>query len=269
MSEKNKILLTFDLEEFDLPLEFGEQIDEDEMFQTSTKGLEIILKLLNEYKIKATFFTTAIYAEKHPKLIERIISEKHELASHMYYHSNYNEEHILKSKKKLEEISNTSVNGIRMPRLKKVNLEKIKKAGYLYDSSLNPTFIPGRYNNLSKPKTLFTDPSTNLLILPFSTSIFRLPLFWLSFKNFNLHFYILLCKYTLKRDNYLHLYFHPWEFANLSKYKIPFYIKRNSGYIMSKRFKYLLNKLSQKNDFLTITEFLIKSKTASNNVYKK
>ncbi|WP_026999266.1 polysaccharide deacetylase family protein [Eisenibacter elegans] len=258
MSKKNKILLTFDLEEFDLPIEYGNQIDEKEMFKVTSDGLENLLKILSEYKIRATFFTTANYAEKHPKIIERIVSENNELASHMYYHSDYDESHILKSKKKLEEISNTSINGIRMPRLKRVNLDKIKEAGYLYDSSLNPTFIPGRYNNLRKQRVLFTDPNTDLKVLPFSTSIFRIPLFWLSFKNFNLQLYILLCNYALKRDSYLHLYFHPWEFANLSKYKIPFYIKRNSGHIMSTRFKYLLNKLSPTNEYLTITEFLTK-----------
>jgi len=38
------ILLTFDLEEFDLPLEFNQDIDEDEMYEISGRGLFNVLK---------------------------------------------------------------------------------------------------------------------------------------------------------------------------------------------------------------------------------
>lgn len=258
MNKKNKILITFDLEEFDLPVEYGQKISSAEMFSVASKGLEVVLNILKEFQIKATFFITAYYAENHLELIKQILEGGHEIASHMYYHSDYDEKYILLSKIKLEELTKTKINGIRMPRLQHVNLDKIQQAGYIYDSSLNPTYIPGRYNNLRKSRTMYTHRDTNLTILPFSTSIFRIPLFWLSFKNFIPSVYIFLCKMALKKDGYLHLYFHPWEFADISLYKIPFYIKRNSGEKMIKRFKYLLNRLMKNNDFIQITELISK-----------
>ena len=256
MEEKAKILLTFDLEEFDLPLEYGQPIDKDRQISISTAGLQVLLSILKEYDIDATFFTTAYYAECQPQLIERIAS-RHEVASHMYYHSDYDRAHVHTSKLKLEEISNTKIYGIRMPRLQQVDRKKIKEAGYLYDSSLNPTFLPGRYNHLKSKRVLHTDLTTGLLILPMSTSIIRIPLFWLSFKNFHLAFYEYLCRFAIRKDSYLHLYFHPWEFADLSPYRIPSFIKRNSGVKMEQRFRWLIDKFfAGKYDFMRVIDFI-------------
>ena len=135
---------------------------------------------------------------------------------------------------------------------------QLKNAGYTYDSSINPTFIPGRYNNLFTPRRYYKDLKTDLFVLPFSVSpIFRIPLFWLSFKNFNFSFYRHLCKITMQKDNYLHLYFHPWEFTDLSSFKIPGYIKRFSGTIFIKHFEKLLIFLNQNGEFNTINNFLM------------
>ena len=77
------ILLTFDLEEFDLPLEFNQDIDEDEMYKISGKGLFNILKLLKTYDLKATFFTTTNFANNFKKTMKEL-SETYEIASHGY-----------------------------------------------------------------------------------------------------------------------------------------------------------------------------------------
>lgn len=257
MNKKNKIILTFDLEEFDLPLEYNQPINKEEQLNVTTEGLITLLSILKENTIKATFFTTAYYAENNTNLIKKIVDEGHELASHMYYHSDYNEKHVLSSKQKLEEISNTKIYGIRSPRLKNLDKNMIKEAGYIYDSSLNPTYIPGRYNNLNKPRKPYIDKDTGLHIIPFSTSIFRIPLFWLSFKNLSPLIYLFLCKSALKKDGYIHLYFHPWEFSDLSGFNIPNMIKRNSGLKMTRRFRNLLQNLSKNdNEFFTLINFI-------------
>lgn len=100
---ENKILLTFDLEEFDLPLEYNFPIDVKKQLSISAEGLDKILTLLKNHNLKATFFTTAFYAENRPQQIHQIVADGHELASHLYYHSDYCIEHIAKSKQKLEE----------------------------------------------------------------------------------------------------------------------------------------------------------------------
>ncbi|OAD44745.1 polysaccharide deacetylase family protein [Polaribacter atrinae] len=252
-----KILITFDLEEFDLPLEYNLEISIDKQLEIGTNGLIILLEILKKHSIKATFFTTAFFAESRPQLIKKIVKDGHELASHLYYHSDYNIEHIASSKHKLEEISGKKIYGIRSPRLRPLSLEEIEKSGYIYSSSLNPTFIPGRYNNFKKPRTIFYNNNRNLFIVPFSVSpIIRFPLFWLSFKNLPLTIYSFLCNRTLKKDKYLHLYFHPWEFSDLEEFKIPNFIKKIHGQKMTKKFELFIKKIKNKGNFITIKEFL-------------
>jgi hypothetical protein len=88
------------------------------------------------------------------------------------------------------------------------------------------------------------------------TPVIRFPLFWLSFKNIPLPVYIHLCRSAMRKDSYLHLYFHPWEFAELKSFKIPWYIKTHSGNSMSERFEKLIVELKKMGDFSTISGFL-------------
>lgn len=256
---RKKILLTFDVEEFDLPEEYQLTIDKGKQLAISTQGLLDVLAILRKHQVMATFFTTAFYAENNPQIIRQIADEGHEIASHLYYHSDYNPTHILASKQKLEEIIGQEIFGIRIPRLRKMDLKLIKDAGYLYDSSLNPTYLPGRYNHFFKPKTLFFDKNAHISVLPFSVSpLIRFPLFWLSFKNIPFSWYFLLCKQALIADKYLHLYFHPWEFTDLSEFAIPAYIKKKSGQILLNQLEKLIIKLKDKGEFVTIVSFLKK-----------
>ena len=149
------ILFSFDIEEFDMPFEYGRTISFDDQIKISIEGTSVILDLLQKHQIKATFFSTVVFAENAPNIISRIINEGHEIASHSYYHSDFKVEHLRESKEKLEKITNTKVIGYRMPRMQPVDENEICKAGYVYNSSLNPTYLPGRYNNFSKPRTYF------------------------------------------------------------------------------------------------------------------
>ncbi|MBI5010383.1 MAG: polysaccharide deacetylase family protein [Bacteroidia bacterium] len=253
---EKQILLTFDLEEFDLPPEFGCHISDEDQINITNNGLQRLALLLSGYNIPATFFTTSFYADKNQELVKNL-SEKHEIASHSKYHTLFNESDIQDSKTELEKITGRPIYGFRMPRFKKTDLGLIKKAGYSYDSSINPTLLPGRYNNLSYPRKFYLDTKSNLIEIPASVSpMIRLPLFWLSFKNLPLPFYIYLCKKTMNKDSYLHLYFHPWEFAELESFNIPGYIKTPSGDSMSERFEKLIAVLRETGNFSTISDFL-------------
>src|SRR3990167_8864408 len=96
------ILLSFDVEEFMLPLEYNQKISQEKMFEISFEGLKKVLKILDKYNIKATFFTTAIFALKYPEIIKKL-SNKHEIASHGYSHTEKDMQ-IKKTKKILEKI---------------------------------------------------------------------------------------------------------------------------------------------------------------------
>jgi len=50
----------------------------------------IILNILKSYNIKATFFVLIENVINNPKIIEKIISDKHEIALHGYNHSSFN-----------------------------------------------------------------------------------------------------------------------------------------------------------------------------------
>ena len=222
-----------------MPLEYGKQLPFDEQLAISTKGTETVLTLLTDAGIKATFFCTANYAVNKPDIIKKIVDAGHELASHGYYHSDFKVEHLLQSKVKLQEISGAEVTGFRMARMMPVDEKEIAEAGYLYNSSINPTFIPGRYNNLKKPRSWFFDEG--VLQIPASVSpLVRWPLFWLSFHNLPMSVIRFMAAAAHRKDGYLNLYFHPWEFTNLKqpeKYGFPGYVSKNSGDAFVKRIK--------------------------------
>ena len=183
MTKLPAICLTFDLEEFDLPLEYKQDISLEKQMEITTRGVRILLSLLDKYDLSCTFFTTANYAQ-HNAVLVKAIAKKHEIASHSFFHSLFHANDLKKSKETLEEICGTEVIGFRMPRMAAVNYVDLKAAGYKYDSSLNPTCIPGRYNHFSRSKTIYKE--NDLTVFPASvTPHIRTPLFWLSFKNFS------------------------------------------------------------------------------------
>lgn len=247
------ILLSFDVEEFDVPEEYGQAVPESVQFSVSRQGLEPILELLAQLDIRATFFTTAHFALHHPSLIQAI-AQRHEIASHGFYHSSFEVADLATSRQTLEAIAHTPITGFRMARLQKVNDREIEGAGYAYNSSMNPTYLPGRYNNFFQPRTVHY--SRQLLNIPVSvTPCIRFPLFWLSFKNLPLPLYQAASLFTLNTDRYLSLYFHPWEFTDISSFALPGYIKRHSGLPMLRRLKRYLTELQTEAEFLTYEEF--------------
>jgi peptidoglycan/xylan/chitin deacetylase (PgdA/CDA1 family) len=248
------IVLTFDVEEFDTPEEYGREISFEEKIKVSTKGLNRVMEIIDKNNIRCTFFTTATFAQAQPELIRKI-STQHEIASHTFYHSSFKNEDLLLSRLALEEITGKQVVGFRMPRLAPVSNEEILKAGYIYNSSLNPTWIPGRYFHLFKPRMPFME--NGVIQVPTSvTPIFRIPLFWLSFKNFPMWWLKKMMVKTLKHDGALSLYFHPWEFEDITNYGLPNFMTKISGTAMLKRLEETIHLLKNEGDFITMNEFV-------------
>jgi peptidoglycan/xylan/chitin deacetylase (PgdA/CDA1 family) len=254
MNHQNKIALTFDVEEFDLPLEYGQPITEADQMLIGNNGLTAITSLLQQHQIECTLFTTANFATHFPIEV-KALSQVHEIASHSYYHSSFEIADLIKSKQTLEQITGKAITGLRMPRMLAVDMKDVLQAGYQYDSSINPTYIPGRYNNLQLPRKLYTQE--NMLRLPVSvTPTIRFPLFWLSFKNLPYAIFKQMAIQTLKKDGYLSLYFHPWEFTDISHIKVPFYTKRHSGKVLLNRLNQLIIDLKKEGEFCSIQNLL-------------
>ena len=252
------ILLSFDIEEFDMPLEYNGVIPFEEQISVSRIGLQNILKILNKHNVKATFFSTVVFAEHNKDLIQQLLSEGHELASHTWFHSDFEEKHLKESKEKLAEMFGTEITGLRMPRMSPVSGNAVADAGYEYNSSINPTYLPGRYNNLGVKRTYFKE--AGVWQLPASVSpIFRVPLFWLSFHNFPTFVYRFLAKRCWQNTGYLNVYFHPWEFNDISKpeYKLPGYTFKNTAEKMIQRFdEFILWAKGENQQFCTIRDFV-------------
>lgn len=252
------ILLSFDTEEFDVPLEHDVNFPFTEQMKVSQYGTERILDCLKDTKACATFFCTANFAIHAPEIMKRIVNEGHEVASHGYNHWTFQESDLKDSRDKLHELTGCPIRGYRMARMMPVSEKEICKAGYEYNSSLNPTFIPGRYMNLSTPRTFFL--REKVLQIPASvTPWFRFPLFWLSYHNLPASLYRWLANCTIKHDGYLATYFHPWEFYPLNEHpelRMPFIIRNHSGKAMEKRLIDFIRYFKEKgHEFITYSEF--------------
>lgn len=248
------VLLSFDVEEFDMPLEYKFPISAEEQMSVGKKGLDAIDPILSDPSVSTTLFTTANFALRYPDAVKQL-ADKHEIASHTFYHSDFKDEHLLTSRLQLEQITEKRVTGLRMPRMRTVSMSEVKKAGYQYDSSINPTWLPGRYNNLDLPRTLYRD--NGMLRVPASVSPFlRVPLFWLSFKNLPYAVFKMLAIQTLKRDGYLCLYFHPWEFTGIENYGLPGFTKKLNGDPLLARLYRLLTDLKKEAEFIPMNVFV-------------
>lgn len=240
--DKPTVLLSFDIEEFDVPAEHGVTVPLAEQVRISKQGTQAILDLLQDAGVRATFFSTVQFATMAPDTMERMVREGHEVASHGYYHSQFEVAHLLSSRKALEQLLHTPITGYRQARLMPIPKGAIQEAGYRYNSSLNPTFIPGRYMHLRAPRTHFWQEG--VLQIPVGvTPWLRIPLFWLSCHHFPFPLYQALCLRTLHHDGYLPLYFHPWEFFPLKSRPdlgLPYLIYHRSGEDMVGRLQRLI-----------------------------
>jgi len=248
------ILFTVDVEEFDTAVEFGHDISLCEQVAVSTRGLALLAERFDAVGARTTLFTTANYALHEPALI-RSLAQKHEIASHGYFHTTFEPADLLKSRLALESLLKQPVKGFRRARMGFVDPDDVHQAGYAYNSSLHPTWLPGRYNHWGEPRHPFRE--SGVWQIPASvTPTLRLPLFWLSLKNFPFAYYKQLCRQTLRSDGFLNLYVHPWEFTDLSAYeKIPGYVRRHSRDELLDRVENLLRYLKPLGQFGTMGEF--------------
>lgn len=250
------IVFSFDVEEFDTPLEYGKDLALEEQFSVSKKGFDNLLEVMTETNTTSTLFCTANFALRYPNDIIAA-SASHEIASHGYFHSSFKNEDLLNSKLTLENLLGKPVIGYRMARMAPVDPIEIERAGYLYNSSLNPTWLPGRYNHLNQPKSPFWEGK--VLQIPASvTPYLRFPLFWLSIKNFPIQMMKFASKRTLESTGCVNYYFHPWEFTDVKNSKIyglPLFVSKGSDGAMLEKLKKLINWAKKNGEIITFQQY--------------
>ena len=252
-----KVAITFDFEEFDLPREHGVAISTDEAVRISADGARPLLDLLARHEARVTAFCTRTFAAHSPETVRRLVADGHEVAAHGMEHSNPGD--LRRCREALERICGRPVVGYRSPRMEQVDDAALAAAGFRYDSSLNPTFLPGRYCHLISPRTPFV--RKGLREVPASvTPLLRVPLFWLSLHLLPERLYRVLARRTLAHDGTLVLYFHPWEFSSELQrlavgLKVPRYVRTNLGLPMLGRLERLILDLRRRGaEFLPIGE---------------
>jgi hypothetical protein len=235
------LLLSVDLEEFDAAPPRDPAAGLDAAVAASRRGLDRLLPLLESLGMRATFFTTVVFAERNAPLL-RELAGRHEIASHGVRHREVSPADVGESKRRLEDLLGVPIAGFRMPRMGAVDPAAIEAAGYAYDASLHPAWIPGRYDRRREPRRPFL--CGGLLRVPASvTPRLRLPLFWLSIKHLPPPIIRRAALRTLRHDGDLNLYVHPWEFTDLDEFEVPFILRGRGGDAMRRRTERLLRSL--------------------------
>jgi polysaccharide deacetylase family protein (PEP-CTERM system associated) len=109
-----------------------------------------ILDIFAEHRVAATFFTLGWVAERHPRLVRRIVAEGHELASHGWEHVRADAQEpevfradVRRTKELLEQTGGTAVKGYRAASFSIGTrnpwaLGILAEEGYAYSSSIYP-----------------------------------------------------------------------------------------------------------------------------------
>ncbi|MDR3628197.1 MAG: DUF3473 domain-containing protein [Ignavibacteriaceae bacterium] len=192
------------------------------------RNINLILGLLNERNVKATFFVLGWIAERYPSLIKLIYDEGHEIGCHGYNHDllislsrdDFYQD-VLKAKNILENITGERVLGYRAPSFSITDsaIDIINSLGFRYDSSYFPISIHKRYGklkNFSIPDNSISEIRENFFEVMLSyVEQGKLKLPWAGGLYFRVTPYNIfksgINNILAKREYYL-FYIHPWEF---------------------------------------------------------
>ena len=163
-------LLGIDFEDWYHPELVEPFVTEKEKKPAMFKGLDKILELLRKNDSHATFFTVGEILESNPEILDKIISEGHEIGFHTMKHTRLDSsDYELKFEKELKEFekltSGKSI-GFRAPTFslnKKSSwmIDKLVNNGYKYDSSIMPAKT-SMYGMPTAPKSPYKITSKNL-----------------------------------------------------------------------------------------------------------
>jgi peptidoglycan/xylan/chitin deacetylase (PgdA/CDA1 family) len=256
--DMKSLLLSFDLEIF--PFEKG-RMSEKKKYRLSANGFSVMLKTLKKLGVRATFFTTLKFAEMAKREINRVL-DRHELALHGYGHENYSAmpknlayERLKMAKEGLEDIFGVKLIGFRAPKLKPPDYKVLERLGIKYDSSSCQSFFPVYFNRNFMKKGPYN--IGKIKILPITTVPFLgLPLNWFLFRNFGIAYAMFCTKSSLIRNDFINVYFHPWEFSDLGETKLPTLLKRNSGLALGNLLEVYINRCKSFSESKTMGEYL-------------
>jgi polysaccharide deacetylase family protein (PEP-CTERM system associated) len=236
----NKIVYSFDIEDYFMASCFDNQISRNKWNQIPSKielGLDRIIEILDLYNIKATFFFLGYVAEKYPELLKKVHVKGHEIACHGYNHNLVNnfdfkqfDQDIKRATSIIENITGEKVLGYRAPTFS-LDIEDsslidiLINNGYRYDSSNFPFHWNQKNKRINFSQDLFKirDNFYEVPMTSINFSRFNFPLGGGYSRLYPTFFNKLLISKQINLSNII-LYFHPWEFLNshpISPKKLP------------------------------------------------
>jgi hypothetical protein len=230
------LLLTFDLEEFDLPVEWGRPIPLATQIDVTVRGLARILPVLDRHRVRATFFATGVFAQARGDVLGALTEAGHEVAVHGLAHQDdYGRldaatavDRLRAARTLVESAVGRSVSGIRTPHLRPCPAGWLRTVGFVYDASPHPTWVPTRYNGLGFPRRPWCEDG--LLRVPISVVPgLRLPISFVWYRAAGASLRRLGCAAAACGAPYLQLYFHPWEAEAIRAYGAPAWLSVRCG----------------------------------------
>ena len=264
-----KLLLTYDVEEFDWRLRGGRPLPMTEQIDITAEGLRKLLPIHERHRAPATFFVTGTFATAEPELVAQVADMGHEVGVHGLEHGDDYAKlepdvavgRLERARQMVEEASRQKAVGMRTPRLRHCLASVVRGAGYSYDASPHPTWIPGRYFGLHFGRSPWRE--NGITRVPISVLPgFRMPVSWMWFQLAGPRLGLVGARLALLGAPYLHLYFHPWEAVPLRPLGAPLPFSHRTGEAFLKALDHLLTRSAGRLEPTTVKEILAPTPTA-------
>ena len=206
------------------------------------ESIHRVLKTISDRGVPITVFVVGKVIEDYPEIVEIFKKYNSEFHLHSYSH-NINEpdssREIEKGLEAFTKFFGLEPEGYRAPcgLISKNGMLRLKKYGFIFDSSIFPTWYPNPFKYLGKPNQPYIDQASKLLEIPFTTfgpiklvlSASYLKLF--GFNTYNIYSKAFDLPKIICFDSHLHDYISPQStFNELSFFwKMIFSRNRNSG----------------------------------------
>jgi hypothetical protein len=231
-----KLLLTYDVEEFDWRIGGGRPLPANEQIGVTAEGLRKLLPIHERHGVRATFFATGVFAQAEPELLSEMAEAGHEIAVHGLEHrDDYANlepavaiDRLQRAKELVETASGQEAVGMRTPRLRSCLAFVVRDAGFSYDASPHPTWIPHRYFGLRFRRVPWRRQGITKVPISVLPGL-RMPVSWMWFQVAGPRLGLFVARFALIGAPYLPLYFHPWEAVPLRRFGAPPPFSLHSG----------------------------------------
>ncbi|MGC1121449.1 MAG: polysaccharide deacetylase family protein [Candidatus Methanofastidiosia archaeon] len=216
-------------------------------------ALRTLLDIFCEEDIPSTLFILGRYVESNPSILDLMRENGHEIASHGYTHLDLRSLSPTALEEELSRCNHLfSARGFRAPYYGfNTLMVRYLEPYFVYDSSQIPVRSAWKMDTFLNVYML----SKSLMEIPIST-VGIVPLTSMVLRMCPLSLAKVLALYVLKRDGYLVINFHPWEFSLIPpEIPVPIYVTKNTGPTFTRKVKAYLKFLKGlEPDFVTMEQ---------------